>query len=117
MKRFQFLAILVLLALVAASAAAVDSQDKGAETIVLDGGKSGNVTFPHHLHQNVLVDCMICHSVFPQKSGSINELKASGALKQKQVMNRQCTACHRKMKKEGKKTGPTTCTSCHDKNG
>ena len=117
MKRFAFLAILAILALAVASAAAVDSQDKGAETIGLDGGKSGPVPFPHHLHQNVLVDCMICHSVFPQKPGSINALKASGELKEKQVMNRQCTACHRKMKKEGKKTGPITCTSCHEKNG
>lgn len=97
------------------SAMAGAPEPTGAEFITLDGGDSGAVPFPHRLHQTVLGDCMICHSVFPQKAGSIGELKASGELKQKQVMNKQCTACHRKLKKEGKKTGPTTCKSCHVK--
>lgn len=116
MQRIMLLLMAALLMLAGASVLAGANQDKGAENIMLEGGKSGPVPFPHRQHQLVLEDCMICHSIFPQKVGSIEALKAGGELKKKQVMNKHCTACHRKMKKEGKKTGPTTCTSCHVKN-
>jgi len=61
----------------------------------------------------VLEDCNICHSVFEQKVGIIEELKAQGKIKKKYVMNKLCTKCHKKMKKTGAKTGPTTCKNCH----
>jgi hypothetical protein len=73
------------------------------------------VPFPHAAHQAALGDCSVCHELFPQEAGSIDALKASGDLKKKQVMNKHCTKCHKKMKKEGEKTGPTTCKSCHVK--
>ena len=92
-----------------------NAQNKGAESIELEGGKRGKVPFPHHRHQENLGDCTICHSVFPQKLGSIEELKAQGKLKKKYVMNKLCTKCHREIKKAGRKTGPTTCKSCHIK--
>lgn len=110
--------ILIVVAFLVLSSAPVlagASEDKGAENMVLEGGNSGPVPFPHRQHQLVLEDCMICHSVFPQEAGSIEALKAGGELKKKQVMNKQCTACHRKMKKAGEKTGPVTCKSCHVK--
>lgn len=90
---------------------------RGAAEIELDGGKRGAVGFPHRRHQQRLTDCGICHAVFPQQKGAIQALKAAGKLKPKQVMNKQCTACHRKMKRAGQKTGPTACTSCHRKSG
>ncbi len=90
-------------------------QNKGAESIEIEGGKRGKVPFPHHRHQENLGDCKICHSVFPQKSGSIEDLKAQGKLKKKYVMNKLCTKCHRETKKAGRKTGPTTCSKCHIK--
>ena len=101
-----------------AGAMVVDSmatQNKGAANIEIDGGKRGNVPFPHHQHQAQLGDCKICHSVFPQKSGSIKELKAEGTLKKKYVMNKLCTKCHKEKKRAGQKSGPTTCTKCHIK--
>ena len=91
------------------------TQNKGAENIEINGGSRGNVPFPHHQHQVRLEDCQICHSLFPQKSGSIAELKADGKLKKKQVMNKLCTKCHRATKKAGQKSGPTTCKNCHIK--
>ena len=91
------------------------TQNKGAENIELEGGKRGNVHFPHHQHQDRIGDCQICHSVFPQKSGSIQELKAEGRLKKKYVMNKLCTKCHKEKKRAGQKSGPTTCTKCHIK--
>lgn len=86
---------------------------RGAETITLSGGSAGNVPLPHHRHQQVLLDCNLCHSVFAQRAGVIDEMKAAGALEKKQVMNKQCIKCHRQKKKAGEKAGPTTCKACH----
>lgn len=89
--------------------------NKGAEKIKLVAGRRGPVSFPHRRHQDKLGDCDICHSIFPQKAGIIEELKAQGKLKKKQIMNKQCTKCHKQMKREGIKAGPTTCAKCHIK--
>lgn len=89
--------------------------DGGAAEIVLDGGTSGAVAFPHRRHQEALADCNICHSAFPQKAGAIVALKEQGALKKKQIMDTQCTRCHKEKKAAGEKAGPTTCTTCHAK--
>jgi hypothetical protein len=87
----------------------------GAPEIVLEGGTSGNVKFPHQRHQLKLGDCTICHAVFPQKAGAIEDLKAQGKLAKKQIMNEQCTRCHKEKKQAGEPSGPTTCTTCHVK--
>lgn len=97
-------------ALISASA-----ENKGGSEIKLPGGTRGPVPFPHHRHQNVLADCQICHSLYPQKPGIIEVFKDRGKLKKKQVMNKQCTQCHRQKKQEGMKTGPITCATCHVK--
>jgi hypothetical protein len=86
--------------------------DKGAGKMVLNGGKTGNVHFPHGVHQATLKDCNLCHQLFPRNQGIIDSLKNDGKLKKKQVM-KQCQTCHRKMKKAGAKTGPTRCKACH----
>ena len=86
-----------------------DVENKGAEIILLSGGKMRDVHFPHHRHQDVLGDCNICHDLFPQKLGSIKELKNQGKLKKKQVMQEHCINCHRKMKATGQNTGPISC--------
>ena len=91
------------------------TQDPGAENMVLEGGKRGKVPFPHRQHQENLDDCQICHSVFPQDSGAIEKLKAEGTLKKKYVMNKLCTKCHKKTRKAGQPSGPTTCAKCHIK--
>jgi uncharacterized membrane protein len=91
------------------------TQNKGAAEIVLEGGALGNVHFPHQRHEAKLVDCMICHSAYPQKAGAIEELKAQGKLAKKQIMNEQCTKCHKERKQAGEKAGPTSCTKCHVK--
>lgn len=94
-----------------------DVENKGAEIILLSGGKMRDVHFPHHRHQDVLGDCNICHDLFPQKLGSIKELKNQGKLKKKQVMQEHCINCHRKMKAAGQNTGPISCGRCHRKTG
>ena len=111
------LILMTLSALIAGTSIAVSlaSENPGAENIVLEGGKRGEVPFPHRQHQKNLDDCQICHSVFPQDSGAIVKLKAEGTLKKKYVMNKLCTKCHKKMKKAGQKSGPTSCAKCHIK--
>jgi c(7)-type cytochrome triheme protein len=96
-------------------ASSMATQNKGAENLELNGGSRGNVPFPHRQHQDQIGDCKICHSVFPQKTGSIKELKTEGTLKKKYVMNKLCTKCHKEKKRAGQKSGPTTCTKCHIK--
>ena len=117
MRIVRSVLLLVAFMLVVSGAAALSSsqEDRGAAQIELEGGTRGKVPFPHHLHQEKLVDCQTCHAVFEQKSGSIEELKARGKLKKKHVMNKLCTKCHKQTKKAGKKTGPTTCSKCHIK--
>jgi hypothetical protein len=86
--------------------------NRGPDQIVIDGGKAGNTPFPHHRHQDTLKDCNLCHNLFPQQAGAIEKLKQDGTLRNKQVM-KQCQSCHRKMAREGQKTGPTSCKKCH----
>jgi len=82
--------------------------------MTLQGGKPGDVPFPHHSHQDVLRDCTLCHSLFPQVTGSIEKLKAKGKLKKMEAM-KQCQACHKNKAADGQKTGPTKCNECHKK--
>ena len=106
---------IVVIAIGSSLAFSDNIQNKGSASFEMDGGTRGKVPFPHHQHQENLGDCTICHSIFPQKPGSIEELKAQGKLKKKYVMNKLCTKCHKDIKKTGRKTGPTTCAKCHIK--
>jgi len=117
MKGRMVLILLVLVGVLSVSVipACAQSQNKGAAEVVLEGGTSGNVHFPHQRHQVRLVDCTICHSAYPQKAGAIEELKAQGKLAKKQIMNEQCIKCHKEKKQAGEKAGPTSCTTCHVK--
>lgn len=89
-------------------------QKTGAPEIRLDGGSRGPIDFPHHRHQKALTDCSFCHDIFPQQAGVIKAMKSEGKLERKEVMN-HCRKCHRDMTAEGKKSGPTSCKSCHRK--
>jgi hypothetical protein len=91
------------------------AKSSGVENIILQGGESGVVPFPHKLHQDSFKDCGICHELFDQEIGTIEKLKDENKLKPKQVMNSQCLQCHRENKKAGKASGPISCTTCHSK--
>ena len=93
---------------------AVSNENKGAATLVLQGGSDGNISFPHHRHQNTLGSCNPCHNLFPQTPGSIEKNKAEGKLKKKEVME-QCRTCHRQKTDNGEKAGPINCKGCHRK--
>lgn len=105
---FAFVAVLVI-----GFFSVVNSEDHtGMSDLKVGAGGKGKVDFPHAKHQETLKDCSICHTLFPQKIGAIEELVKQEKLKKKQVMN-QCRGCHKDMKKAGKPTGPTSCSKCH----
>jgi hypothetical protein len=109
-------ALLVLgAALIGVGTIPAQTQNPGAAEIVLEGGVSGKVAFPHRRHQEALTDCTLCHALFPQKAGAIEELKEKGTLPRKQVMNELCTKCHKERQAAGQRSGPVTCTKCHVK--
>ena len=114
-KLLVILISMVALMTVSSLAVSLATENQGAENIKLEGGKRGNVPFPHRQHQKNLSDCQICHSVFGQEPGAIQKLKTQGALKKKYVMNKLCTKCHKKRKKAGQPSGPTKCKKCHIK--
>ncbi|MBW1643252.1 MAG: cytochrome c3 family protein [Deltaproteobacteria bacterium] len=107
--------LVFLIAVFFITAIGVAIENKGERTKELFGGDRGNVSFPHHLHQDKLGGCNACHSVFPRTHGSIGDMKKKGTLKPKEVMNKQCIKCHRAEKKAGRKSGPLTCSKCHVK--
>lgn len=111
LRRIVLIPVMLLILVVTATA----MENKGAEKITLDGGTRGMVSLPHHHHQRVLGDCKICHTLFPQESGSIARLKKEGLLLKKQVMKKLCIWCHRDQKKMGNPSGPITCAKCHMK--
>jgi len=112
MKKWTVLFCLVLFVL---SVAIAFAQNQGQEKLVLNGGKQGNITLPHHLHQGIANDCMVCHADFSKEPGALQAAKDKGALKRKQVMNGTCISCHRDRKNAGKSYGPVSCSGCHKK--
>lgn len=112
MKTILTIVLVAGLALVASVSDSVEN--KGAENITLQGGSLGNVTLGHHKHQNALGGCNVCHSLFPQASGSIEKLEGEGQLKNQEVM-KKCRACHRDRAAKREKAGPTACNGCHKK--
>ncbi len=76
----------------------------------------GRVTFTHMNHiEDYGFDCDACHHV--DMEGGYN--KCSSCHEDlKDTFHKNCyKGCHRKLKAEGKKTGPTTCKKCHIKGG
>ncbi|HSO19273.1 MAG TPA: cytochrome c3 family protein [Desulfosarcina sp.] len=115
MKRSCLAGIVILAALGVFTAVLVGAAAQGPEKIVIEGGVSGKVPFPHARHQDRIGDCNVCHGVFPQEAEAIRKLKEQGKLKPKKVMNLQCIKCHKQEKQAGKPHGPLTCTQCHVK--
>lgn len=118
MARFTVAAVVAMAMLAFAPGAGaenVQQKNTGAAEMKLNGGTQGVIPFPHHRHQQVLGDCLVCHGTFAQEKGSIDKAKAEGTLAKKQVMNKLCIQCHRTEKKAGKNAGPTTCSKCHVK--
>ncbi|MBW2038291.1 MAG: cytochrome c3 family protein [Deltaproteobacteria bacterium] len=81
------------------------------------------VTLSHKKHaETYKIACTECHHTWkkaerktPQKCAACHKEKAEGKkLSTKRAYHKQCQGCHKALKAQGKKTGPTTkCTGCH----
>ena len=76
----------------------------------------GSVTFTHTKHtEDYGFDCDACHHL--EMEGGSNKCSSCHD-DLKDTFHKNCyKGCHRKLKAEGKKTGPTTCRGCHIKGG
>ena len=110
----KLILILALIAVLIPVSVVIGSEEEPAESMVLQGGGMGNVSFPHGRHQNIDVDCRPCHEMFAKKAQSIDTLKGDGTLKKKDVMN-MCKDCHKELTTKGQKAGPVKCNECHKK--
>ena len=79
------------------------------------------VTFNHKLHADKF-GCKECHhkwkggDAIPQKCSNCHKAKKHGKIpKAMSAYHKRCKGCHKKMKKQGKATGPTKCSGCHKK--
>lgn len=108
----KLISVVAVLVIAVFCSIAYSGINTGAPEINLSSGKKKSVQFPHKTHQVTLKDCSICHDIFPMERNSIKKMIDSGSLKKKKVMN-NCKKCHKKIKKTGQKTGPTSCGSCH----
>lgn len=86
----------------------------------------GDVIFSHTKHKDL--KCTDCHHVFKdgknvwkegdevRKCSACHKKKKEGKVdKLKNAFHKQCMDCHKKLKKEKKKTGPISCSKCHEK--
>lgn len=81
--------------------------------IILYGGITGKVPFPHETHQKVVKDCKICHESYPQRVGAIHDLVKKEKLRAREIMTHQCIKCHREKNAAGETAGPVSCKKCH----
>jgi len=110
----SILKFMVIIFIFTAPYSFASEQNQGLENMVLEGGPTGDVSFPHHVHQNALNDCNYCHNLFPKALNSIKKLKAEKKLEKKEVMN-SCRKCHKQKVENNEKAGPTSCKGCHQK--
>ena len=114
MKPKKLVLISALIAALIPVSVVIGSEEEPAESIVLQGGSRGNVTFPHGRHQGIDVDCRPCHEMFAKKAQIIDTMKGDETLKKKDVMN-MCKNCHKDLTAQGQKAGPVKCSGCHKK--
>jgi len=87
--------------------------------------------FDHTLHEEGLGEtgCAKCHHVLDDEQNRLiysegeetacsechNSESSDNLLAMREASHASCTGCHREMKKEKEKAGPTTCGECHKK--
>ena len=133
MKRTYPILAAIFLGLIVTASAAL-AVDKGPEEITLrstvDPAKKAKLAFfPHAVHQGNF-ECAICHHTKGDdgkqvayteemkigKCESCHNKTASMPDKLntfKKAAHERCKKCHKTLKNEGKKAGPTKCNGCH----
>lgn len=78
------------------------------------------VMLPHKVHADYIA-CIKCHHTWkkeerktPQKCAECHKADDIGEKGLKSAYHKQCQDCHKDLKKQDKKTGPTArCSGCH----
>jgi hypothetical protein len=104
----------------------VPAEDLVIKSDVFKKHKKSPVTFSHKKHKGF--ECTRCHHEMKdgknvwkkgqevKKCGACHKLKKEGKVKKlEKAFHDQCQKCHKKLKKQKKKTGPTSCSKCHPK--
>jgi hypothetical protein len=123
MKKIVVLVAMVAflgLAVVAFASPAVPTGD--LKIVKAEGcDKKPAVTYNHEKHDAATPDCKTCHHTWdgkaaPKKCSECHKAKKDGKkINSKSALHKNCKDCHKKLKKAGKKTGPTSCKACHKK--
>lgn len=90
---------------------------------ILETPKRAVPAFDHTLHEDSLGEnsCAKCHHVLDTKENKLIYSEGEEAAcaechtALKEASHETCTGCHRRMKKDKKIAGPTTCGECHKK--
>jgi hypothetical protein len=138
LKGRTLLALITGVIVLAACAFAIAETKAPDKPYVIDNSdvfkarKSTPVTFDHAKHKELA--CTTCHHEFKdgqnvwkegqevKKCSACHKLEADGKIVKLYAAfhadsEHSCVGCHEKMKKEQKKSGPTTCAQCHPKKG
>ncbi len=117
--RKLLMALLVGVFTLVVSLALIAAEAPEKVTIKEFAKKKAPVTFSHKVHADKF-GCKECHHKWdgkgtPHKCSECHKAKKEGKKPSaKKAYHKKCKGCHKKMKKEGKKTGPTSCKKCHN---
>ncbi len=119
-------AVLAAFTLAYAATKAPDKDISIESKDVFTAPKKGPVTFSHAKHKEA--PCTTCHHEYKdgqnvwkegqevKKCGACHKLEAKDkVVGLEKAYHDRCQGCHKKLKQEKKKTGPTVCAKCHAK--
>ena len=107
------------------------SQERSGMNYIFTNMKRPAPEFDHDIHEGAFNNggCAKCHHVMDEKTNKLVYSEGDEAscaechTTQKEVKktalreayHQDCTSCHRTMRKNNEKSGPTTCGECHRK--
>ena len=109
-----------------------EDKEKGSNSLSIFSNTNRPLPdFDHELHEDALEDggCAKCHHVLDEDTDELVysegeetacsdchfEQAEDDLLAMREANHAICTRCHRDLKKEKKKAGPTSCGECHKK--
>jgi predicted CXXCH cytochrome family protein len=124
MKKWLYLMVAVAFLAGGILSLAVAQPDKVTIDDQFPNKMKGSVTFNHKVHA-AAIECTKCHHTWkkeasktPPKCTDCHKASDTSEKGLKRAYHKLCMDCHKDLKKQGKKTGPTTkCSECHASKG